>query len=214
NTPTRTFTVTNTPTRTYTPTITNTPTQTFTVTSTPTITPTQNAPISLWNASATPQIISEPDPDPVEGGVKFRASVTGRITGLRFYKGTGNDGTHVGHLWSSNGGMLANATFTGETATGWQQVTFATPVAISANTTYVASYYAPAGHYSEDDYYFQSSSYVSGPLTALSDGTDGPNGVFLYATGGGFPSFPWHSTNYWVDVMFDGSVGSTPDTVV
>ena len=40
-------------------------------------------------------------------------------------------------------------TFTGETATGWQQATFGAPVPVTANTTYVASYYAPVGRYAE-----------------------------------------------------------------
>ena len=39
----------------------------------------------------------------VEVGVKFRADVAGYITGVRFYKGPGNTGTHVGHLWTSSG---------------------------------------------------------------------------------------------------------------
>jgi hypothetical protein len=54
----------------------------------------------------------------------------------------------VGNLWSSTGTLLATATFTGETGSGWQQVNFATPVTISANTIYVASYHANNGHYS------------------------------------------------------------------
>ena len=32
--------------------------------------------------------------------VKF---VTGTVTGVRFYKGAGNTGTHTGHLWSATG---------------------------------------------------------------------------------------------------------------
>ena len=35
-----------------------------------------------------------------------------------------------------------------ETSSGWQAVTFDTPVPITASTTYVASYLAPNGHYS------------------------------------------------------------------
>ena len=58
-----------------------------------------------------------------------------------------NTGTHVGRLWSSAGQLLAQATFTNETASGWQQVSFATPVAIKANTVYVVSYHAPVGRY-------------------------------------------------------------------
>ena len=34
---------------------------------------------------------------------------------------------------------------------GWQQVNFAQPVSLNKNTTYVASYFAPKGHYSAED---------------------------------------------------------------
>ena len=87
------------------------------------------------------------DPNAVSLGVKFRSDVNGFITGIRFYKGSANTGTHVGSLWTSGGQLLATATFTNETASGWQQANFATPVAITANTVYVASYHAPNGGY-------------------------------------------------------------------
>ena len=35
--------------------------------------------------------------------MKFRADQAGSVTGIRFYKGTGNAGTHTGSLWSSDG---------------------------------------------------------------------------------------------------------------
>ena len=53
-----------------------------------------------------------------------------------------------------DGTQLAAATFSGETASGWQQVSFDSPVAIDANTTYVASYHAPNGHYAATNGYF------------------------------------------------------------
>ena len=84
-----------------------------------------------------------------ELGVKFRADSDGRITGIA-YKSSANTGTHVGNLWSSTGNLLASAIFTGETASGWQQVNFVTPVAITANTVYVASYHTSGGHYADD----------------------------------------------------------------
>jgi acyl-CoA thioesterase len=40
-------------------------------------------------------------------GVKFLSDVAGFITGIRFYKGATNTGTHVGHLWSADGTLLA-----------------------------------------------------------------------------------------------------------
>ena len=79
----------------------------------------------------------------VELGVQFSSDVDGWITGVQFYKGPGNTGTHVGNLWTAGGTLLARATFTSESASGWQTVNFSSPVAITANTTYVASYFAP-----------------------------------------------------------------------
>ena len=77
----------------------------------------------------------------MELGVKFRASTNGTITGIRFYKGPQNTGTHVADLWSATGTLLATATFTNETASGWQQVNLANPVVVTAGTTYVVSYH-------------------------------------------------------------------------
>ncbi len=74
----------------------------------------------------------------------------GTITGVRFYKAATNTGTHVGSLWSRPASCSRQATFTNETASGWQQVSFSTPVTITGGTTYVAGYFAPSGHYSAD----------------------------------------------------------------
>ena len=87
-------------------------------------------------------------------GVKFKADTYGYVTGIRFYKAGTNTGTHIGNLWTATGQLLASATFTNETTSGWQQVNFAQPVALNKNTTYVASYFAPKGHYSADGGYY------------------------------------------------------------
>ncbi len=171
---------------------------------------------SMWTNATVPQNPSENDNAAVELGVKFRSSTAGQVTGVRFYKGTGNTGTHIGNLWSRTGTKLASATFTNETATGWQKVTFANPVAITANTTYVASYFAPKGHYAEDENYFASSATTNGPLTFLKNGSDGGNGVYRYGARSGFPARTFASANYWVDVVFNDSsstVDTTPPTV-
>ena len=99
---------------------------------------------------------------------------------------------------------MATATFSNETASGWQQINFTTPVAITANTTYVASYHAPNGKYSVDENYFNSS-LVSGPLQGLADGMDGSNGVYRYGSTSGFPTDTFNKSNYWVDVVFQPS---------
>ena len=157
---------------------------------------------TIWPSSATPARPSIADSAAVELGVKFRADANGKITGVRFYKGSGNTGTHIGTLWTASGTKLASATFTGETASGWQQVTFATPVAITAGTVYVASYFAPAGHYAGDGGYFAAAGVDNGLLHALRDGVSGGNGVYRYGASSGFPTSTYNSTNYWVDVVF------------
>jgi Domain of unknown function (DUF4082) len=116
-----------------------------------------------------------------------------------------NTGTRVGNLGSSTGTKLASATFAGETASGWQQVTFKTPVAIPANTVYVASYHTTRGHYADDTGYFAGAGRDTPPLHALQDGASGPNGVYQYGSGT-FPSNGYQSSNYWVDVVFKTSV--------
>ena len=87
-------------------------------------------------------------------------------------------------------------TFANETASGWQEAFFASPVAIAANTTYVVSYFAPNGMYSVDGGYFTSGSVSNGPLTALGDGVDGGNGVFIYGSSSAFPASSYNGSNY------------------
>ena len=158
--------------------------------------------VSIWPSTAVPAVI-DPGPDsPVELGVRFKSDRDGTVKGIRFYKASANTGTHVGNLWSSTGTRLATATFGGETASGWQQVLFATPAAITANTVYVASYHSTIGHYSVDSQYFAASGVDSPPLHALADGVSGGDGLYSYGTGSLFPNQTFQSDNYWVDVVF------------
>jgi hypothetical protein len=168
------------------------------------VTPASNTCVActIWASSATPVTPAHADTAAVELGVKFKADVNGKITGIRFYKGSGNSGTHIGNLWSSTGTKLASANFSGETATGWQQVNFATPVNVTAGTVYVASYFAPVGRYAGDGGAFASAGVDNGLLHALRDGVSGGNGVYRYGSTSGFPSNSFNSTNYWVDVVF------------
>ena len=153
---------------------------------------------NLFLPSETPATVTVNDTSPVELGLKFRSSVTGQLTGIRFYKGPQNIGTHTAHLWSTTGMLLATATFSGETASGWQTVTFP-PVTITANTTYIASYHTN-GFYSANGNYF-ATAHSHGPLTGPSSASSGGNGVFTYGPPGSFPTSAYNATNYWVDVV-------------
>jgi len=164
---------------------------------------------SIWPATAVPGRVDSGPDRPVELGVKFKSDVAGAISGIRFYKAAANTGPHVAHLWNGgNGNRLATASFAHETASGWQQADFATPVAIAANTVYVASYHTGTGHYSEDINYFQAGGVDAPPLHALRNGASGPDGVFVYGNGGVFPNRAATSTNYWVDVVFTRTLAS------
>jgi hypothetical protein len=156
--------------------------------------------VSLFSSNPTPSIVSVNDPSSVELGFKFQASSAGDIIGIRFYKGATNTGTHVADLWSSTGSLLTTATFTNETASGWQQVNFTTPVTIAAGTTYIASYHT-AGNYSADPNLF-ANAVVNGPLTAPSSASAGGNGVYAYGTGSLFPTNTFNAASYGVDVLF------------
>ncbi len=158
------------------------------------------AELSIWGNTGSPVNPDANDSQPggIETGTKFRSTLGGYITGIRFYKGTSNTGTHTAHLWTLGGTLLATAVFTAETASGWQEVRFSSPVAIAANTTYIASYLSPVGGFA-----ITAGGLIAGvsngPLTALAAGVDGVNGVYKY--GGGFPD-GGNNANYWVDVLF------------
>jgi hypothetical protein len=157
--------------------------------------------MSIWSASAAPAAIATNDSAAVELGLKFRSDVAGTVTGVRFYKGTTTTGTHTAALWSAKGKKLASATFTAESASGWQQVAFSTPVAITANTMYVVSYHSNVGNYAYTSAFFASQGVDTPPLHALANGVSGGNGAFRYGATA-FPSSTFQSTNYWVDVVF------------
>jgi len=164
---------------------------------------------SLWSTNTVPKTISASDNKAVELGVRFKASVAGEVTGVRFYKGAQNTGTHTGQLWDNQGDLLAEATFTNESSSGWQTVSFAQPVQIAANVPYVVSYYAPKGHYSYNDYYFTKAR-TKGNLTAPANSSTVGNGVYIYTSGTAFPTQTYRADNYWVDVLFSTKiVGST-----
>ena len=157
-------------------------------------------PTSLWSSSTVPSTPWYNDA-PATLGVKFRSDVSGSVTGIRFYKGAGNNGTHIGLFYSSTGTLLAQATFTSETAAGWQQVNFSSAVSIAANTTYIAAFFSPSG-FALNTNYFTSSGTDSPPLHALRSGVDGPNSVYVYAGAPQFPSSSYADSNYWVDLLF------------
>ena len=153
-------------------------------------------PCSIWQNAAPSGAVDAADTSAVNLGLQFQASSSGRITGVRFYKEADNTGTHTGSLWTSSGTLLATGTFSDETASGWQELDFSSPVAITAGTTYVASYHTNAGHYADH----LERAGVGGDERAADRLASG--GVYAYGSANAFPSNSFNASNYWVDVVY------------
>lgn len=156
--------------------------------------PAGTCPCSLFPDSTVPTIATADDTDAVSVGVRFTTSLAGRITALRYFKGAGNTGTHVGTLWSSTGTQLATVTFADDTVQGWQTAALSTPVTVTAGQTLTVSYAAPSGGYSVTPGRY-SASYERGPLTVAASGA-------VYTYSGGVPTNA-STSDYGVDVVFE-----------
>jgi len=148
---------------------------------------------SIVSTADVPAVANWPQASANELGVRFTTDVDGTITAVKFYKGAQNTGTHTGSLWATDGTLLATGTFTGETDSGWQTLTFDQPVAITAGT-YLASYHTEVGFYSANLGFFEASGIHSGPLHVATN-------AGAFAPGAGFPDPP-STAYYWVDVVF------------
>ncbi|WP_247312211.1 DUF4082 domain-containing protein [Bradyrhizobium sp. 141] len=129
-----------------------------------------------------------------ELGMRFTSDTSGVIQAIRYYKASNETGTHVGHIWSSTGQELATVTFTNEGASGWQQQALATPLSITAGTTYVVSV-------NINSYYVST---TQGFASGISNGgLNAPAGAGIYdLTKGIFPTAIYQNTNYFRDVVF------------
>lgn len=135
------------------------------------------------------------------GGMKYRFLAPGRVVGAHVWVGPGvvsYAGLNVG-LWLPDGTLLAKAN-TPALSSGWTDVFYATPVAVTANTTYMVTIYWP------DDAGFERATQPiralgttsimpvqTGNVRALAQNEDGHQG--FYIGGDGFP------TNQWVGII-------------
>lgn len=160
---------------------------------------------SLFGVEA-PRVASVTDSQALELGLRFRTTTDGAATGVRFFKGAANTGVHSGALWSARGERLATVAFEQESATGWQTARFATPVQLTAGTTYTVSYTAPAGGYAYQEEYWPYAARSSSPIEPAPGSGAAAAGV--HGQAGQWPTQPYRNANYYVDVLFDPSAGS------
>ena len=133
--------------------------------------------ISIFGNTA-PNGAGEGIQTPITMGIKFWSSQSGRISAIRFYRGTTSPQGYVARLYSASGRVLSSVTMATESGPvpGWQVATLASPISISPNTTYVAAYYVPSGKYMRVPYGL-SQGVTTGPLTAPASSAVGGNGV-------------------------------------
>jgi hypothetical protein len=142
-----------------------------------------------------------------ELGMKIESSAAGQVTALRFYKQTWMGGeNNVGHLWSPTGTLLATATFTNETASGWQQVTLSNPVSIAANSVYIVSFSTGGGLFGLNSTGLKTG-VSNGVLQGLGNGVSGGDGV--YGPSGRFPTTSGNGYDFYVDLAFSPTSSSS-----
>jgi hypothetical protein len=141
------------------------------------------------------------DGNAVTIGVKFWSSQPGTISAVRFYRAVTNPYGYIAKLYTAGGTLLASVKLPHEDGSvpGWQVATFASPIPIKANTTYVAAYYSAIGRGAWDAYGMTNGK-TNGPLTAPADSAVGGNGVYHYNNT--FPNNSGEASNFYVDVLF------------
>jgi hypothetical protein len=142
----------------------------------------------------------------VDLAVEFYVTSAANLTEIRWWQPTTNANTSVRQAalyLVSNQSQVAAATSAAPTGTGWQTLSFASPVALTANTRYRAVVLHPGGGYSVAGNYFTSgANEVNGPLVIpkVANVADGKQGSFIYSGSLVYPTGSFNDTNYWVDV--------------
>jgi hypothetical protein len=149
----------------------------------------------VWTGLDTANGRSGGGPYSLEMGLKIRVTSAADLEAISFYKSPGETGTHTGRLWSASGQLLGSVAFTGESASGWQTQTLATPIPLTVGQVYTVSV-------GINQLFSMTSSGLATEIVGgvLRSVDDGQNGVFADAAGT-FPTDNWSESNYWVDAV-------------
>jgi hypothetical protein len=158
---------------------------------------------TLWSSSLQPKVASSSTDSAATLGVMVVPNKSGQITGIAFWKGTGNDGVHTASLWTDSK-RLASGTFQKETASGWQWLTLAHPVQVKAGQHVLATYRAPEGHFAYTPGAITPGGVCSGALRAT-------DGTLWMSHGGSRHHSTSRTTNYFVNLRFVPTGGTAPD---
>jgi hypothetical protein len=158
---------------------------------------------TLWSSSLKPTVASSRSDSAATLGVMVVPNKSGEITGVAFWKGTGNDGEHTASLWT-DGKRLGSGTFRNESASGWQWLTLAHPVQVKAGQHVLATYRAPEGHFAFTPGAITPGGVCSGALRA----TDGTLWSNHRSSRHNSTS---RTTNYFVNLRFVPTGATAPD---
>jgi len=129
-----------------------------------------------------------------EQGVEFSSSVDGKITAVRYWKDPAEPaGGHVGRIWSANGALLATASFSDFTPSGWQTAQLSNPLSITAGSRYKVTYNAYS-FVAKTFNVFDNGPLQRGPFTIYGSSYCTPAGCFP-TTGSG--------SNLFADIVFN-----------
>ncbi|CAL8976129.1 hypothetical protein CELL_02230 [Cellulomonas sp. T2.31MG-18] len=162
---------------------------------------------SMWGDAAPPGVRVAVDPLAVNVGTAFRPTVSGVVVGLRYWSAAAASAGPDGGLWDAAGQLLAGARFGPASAAGWQTVMLAHPVRLSAGAAYVVSYHVTSGRYPVTE------GFLGGSRSPLLQVDPGASGVYGYGGDDVFPTQSWRQSQYWVDVVFRGDPGASPEVL-
>jgi hypothetical protein len=150
------------------------------------------------NSAINPSETGVTDSSAYELGLRFTVNVAGTVTKLRYYKDAADlTATHTGRLWNADTtAQIGSVVFTGETASGWQEMALASPVAVTTGVNYIVSVNVNNNNGGD-------SKWIRTP-----NGFPGNSGCFV-ATQGNIPS-TFNKTNYFRDVVFAASTPNGP----
>lgn len=176
--------------------------------------------------SENPSASESGDNSGVTLGVIFRVDVNGTISGARVYRGAANTmaGCSIG-LWemttNTAGTLLASRTgLTVAAGPGWTDLTFTTPISVTAGKHYLIAYWKPENG-NTPYYYFTSNRFSSGVDNASGNlygvgnadnilGGQIYNGRYEYSNVAmQFPTQNFGAAWYGVDVIFNAAGGGS-----
>lgn len=177
----------------------------------------------IWPATNGPNTDAGDPASPVNLGLIFQVSSTCWAKAIHFYRGaTSVNGPVKGRIFLVSTGLVVSGTAVDFTlsGTGWQTATLASPVQLTANTSYKVAIHSDDNYTATGGYWATGAGVggiTNGPLTApdaggtpLGLGTI-QQGSFRYTTDPDlYPNSYFGGGNYWVDVtVTDTDPGSS-----